>query len=155
MTEKPLVSVAIPCYNHEKFVQQAIQSVIDQDYKNIELLIIDDGSKDSSIQKIKDMIPSCEKRFVRFDFKTRENKGLSETLNEIVSMSNGIYFSVLASDDIIKSDKISSLVEALESSGERCCVAFGDASFINDSGEIISIESKSLRYNKLKNSLLF
>ena len=54
--EKPLVSVVIPCYNHEKFVQDCIQSVIDQTYENIELIIIDDGSKDSSVDKIKGMI---------------------------------------------------------------------------------------------------
>ena len=44
--KQPLVSVVIPCFNHENFVQQTIQSVIDQDYKNIEPIIIDDGSKD-------------------------------------------------------------------------------------------------------------
>ncbi len=43
----PLVSIVIPCYNHENFVQDSIQSVIDQTYKNIELIIIDDGSKDN------------------------------------------------------------------------------------------------------------
>lgn len=51
--EKPLVSVVIPCYNHENFVQGCIQSVIDQTYQNIELIIIDDGSKDNSVLKIK------------------------------------------------------------------------------------------------------
>ena len=50
-----LVSVVIPCYNHEKFVQDCIKSVIDQTYQNIELIIIDDGSKDQSVEKIKEM----------------------------------------------------------------------------------------------------
>lgn len=64
--ENPLVSIVIPCYNHAQFVQESIQSVIDQDYKNIELIIIDDGSKDNSIDVIKEMIPVCEERFTRF-----------------------------------------------------------------------------------------
>ena len=52
----PLVSVVIPCYNHEQFVQESIKSVIDQDYKNIELIVIDDGSKDGSVEKIKKIL---------------------------------------------------------------------------------------------------
>lgn len=50
---KPLVSVIIPCYNHEKFVQECIQSIIDQSYQNLELIIIDDGSSDKSVKKLK------------------------------------------------------------------------------------------------------
>ena len=48
MTTTPLVTIAIPCYNHEQYVQDSIQSIIDQSYSNIELIIIDDGSKDNS-----------------------------------------------------------------------------------------------------------
>lgn len=150
MQEQPLVSIAIPCYNHEVFIQEAIRSVIDQDYINIELIIIDDGSKDGSVQKIKEMVSECEKRFSRFVFKTRDNKGLSATLNEIVGLSNGFYFSTLASDDVIKSTKISSLVETLEGADEQYCVAFGDAGFIDNDGKLISLESKSLRYGEIK-----
>ena len=66
-SNQPLVSVVIPCYNHENFVQDCIQSVIDQTYDNIELIIIDDGSKDNSVDKIKEMIGLCEKRFTNFE----------------------------------------------------------------------------------------
>ena len=52
----PLVSVIIPCYNHADFVQETIRSVIEQNYKNIELIIIDDGSKDNSVEKIKKIV---------------------------------------------------------------------------------------------------
>ena len=65
---QPLVSIVIPCYNHENFVQDCIQSVIDQTYQNIELIIIDDGSKDNSILKILDMVDLCKSRFVNFEF---------------------------------------------------------------------------------------
>jgi len=104
---KPLVSIVIPCYNHAQYVQETIQSVIDQDYDNIELIIIDDGSKDNSVEKIQELIPACEKRFVRFEFRHRPNKGLCATLNEAMKWCEGEYFAPLASDDIALPHKTS------------------------------------------------
>lgn len=114
MSEKPLVSVVIPCYNHAQFVQETIQSVIDQDYENIELIIIDDGSQDNSVAAIQEMVPACEERFVRFSFRHRENRGLCATLNEMLSWCQGHYFSACASDDLIYPYKISLQVDYLE-----------------------------------------
>ena len=56
LLDTPLVTIAIPCYNHAVFVQDSIRSVINQTYKNIELIIIDDGSTDQSVNKIKEML---------------------------------------------------------------------------------------------------
>ena len=50
-------------YNHALFIKECIQSIIEQDYKNIELIIIDDGSKDNSVEVIQKMIPICKERF--------------------------------------------------------------------------------------------
>lgn len=106
MSDQPLVSVVIPCYNHEKFVQDCIQSVIDQTYKNIELIIIDDGSSDGSVEKIEEMLDQCIQRFYRFEFRSRPNLGLSPTLNEALKWCQGVYLSPIASDDQMLSDKI-------------------------------------------------
>lgn len=111
--DQPLVSVVIPCYNHEQFVQESIQSIIDQDYQNIELIIIDDGSKDNSVKMIKAMIPACQKRFVRFEARYRSNKGLCATLNEALEWCEGEYFSPIASDDIALPHKISFQVKKI------------------------------------------
>lgn len=114
MTEQqPLVSIVIPCYNHAQFVQETIQSVIDQDYQNIELIIIDDGSKDNSVEKIQEMISVCEKRFKRFEFRHRPNKGLCATLNEALEWCEGEYFAPVASDDLIKPYKTTIQVDFL------------------------------------------
>lgn len=131
----PLVSVVIPCYNHENFVQDSIQSVIDQTYQNIELIIIDDGSKDGSVEKIKEMIPACQERFIRFEFRHRPNKGLSATLNEALEWCVGKYFSALASDDIVLKNKIDIQTKHMEENPKTTAV-FGSANYIDQNNNI-------------------
>lgn len=129
----PLVSIVIPCYNHAQFVQETIQSVIEQDYKNIELIIIDDGSKDNSVDVIQQMIPACKERFVRFEFRHRPNKGLCATLNEAIEWCKGEFFAPLASDDIIMSHKTSVQVKYFKSAKNNSIVGFfGRASVFYD-----------------------
>lgn len=112
--KKPLVSVVISSYNHAAFIQDSIKSIIDQNYKNIELIIIDDGSQDDSIEKINKMIASCQKRFIRFEFRSRSNKGLSATLNEALDWCQGKYFSPFASDDVMFPSKTLDQVDIME-----------------------------------------
>lgn len=149
----PLVSVVIPCYNHENFVQDSIQSVIDQTYQKIELIIIDDGSKDGSVEKIKEMIPACQERFIRFEFRHRPNKGLSATLNEALDWCEGIYFSALASDDIIYAEKISIQVDYLEKDLKLLAV-FGGVEVIDKNNTFIRFAIPSNRKLIFKNIFL-
>lgn len=130
----PLVSVVIPCYNHENFVQDSIQSVIDQDYENIELIIIDDGSQDGSVIKIQEMVESCKERFIRFEFRSRANVGLSATLNEALDWCKGDFYSPIASDDMMLSNKILDQVELLIRNSEVVGV-FGAVQKINEKNE--------------------
>lgn len=126
----PLVSVVIPCYNHEDFVIYCIQSVIDQSYDNIELIIIDDGSEDDSVLKIQKMVEICKQRFVRFEFRSRSNIGLSATLNEALGWCKGKYFSVIASDDLMLKYKTTIQVNFLENHADTVAV-FGGIKFID------------------------
>ena len=89
INHKPLVSVLIPAFNHEKYIQQAIKSIINQDYKNIELLIIDDGSTDDTWNKIQEMKFLCIGRFVNIFFEKQKNNGVCTTLNRLIQKSNG------------------------------------------------------------------
>ncbi|HCJ7896604.1 TPA: glycosyltransferase family 2 protein, partial [Acinetobacter baumannii] len=114
--EQPLVSIIIPCYNHANFVQDCIQSVIAQTYQNIELIIIDDGSKDETVEKIQKLVTQCTERFVKFEFRHRPNKGLSATLNEALEWCQGEYFSAIASDDMMLNDKIEIQIDFLKNS---------------------------------------
>lgn len=136
----PLVSVCVPAYNHEKYVAECIQSIIDQDYKNIELIIINDGSKDKTDEVIKSYEQKCQERFVRFEYRNRENKGLSSTLNEMLDWSKGKYFTGIASDDILLFNKISLLVYELEKLGDSYAVAFGNAKFIDHNSKELYLD---------------
>ncbi|MDR3243838.1 MAG: glycosyltransferase family 2 protein, partial [Elusimicrobiota bacterium] len=110
----PLVSVAIPVYNHEKYVSAVIDSIIAQTYGNIELLIIDDGSKDLSWEKVCQKREICIKRFKRIDFEKQENKGTCITLNKLLDKACGKYIYLIASDDLAKPNAIETFVIFLE-----------------------------------------
>lgn len=140
----PLVSVVIPCYNHENFVQDSIQSVIDQGYENIELIIIDDGSQDGSVIKIQEMVESCKERFIRFEFRSRANVGLSTTLNEALEWCEGKYFSAIASDDQMLQDKTAIQVSFMEKNIDSVAV-FGGVYLIDSNSAFIN---KRLNKNK-------
>lgn len=149
----PLVSVVIPCYNHERFVQDSIQSVIDQTYENIELIIIDDGSQDRSVLKIKEMVKLCEERFVRFEFRYRANIGLSATLNEALAWCKGEYYSAIASDDIMLPKKTIIQVNFLNINKDINGV-FGNAKLVDSNGTEINIIKPSKRKLTFKNIIL-
>jgi len=97
---KPLISVCVPAYNHEKYVIDAINSVINQTYQNLELIVIDDGSTDSTWEKLHSLKGKCDKRFKRTVFETQKNHGLLFTENRLFhELATGEYIVLLASDD--------------------------------------------------------
>lgn len=129
----PLVSVCIPAYNHEKYIHNCLESIINQNYKNIEILIIDDGSKDGTKQKILDLMPKMESRFVRVFFDSQTNMGTCRTINKLYQNVRGKYIYHIASDDVAKTDAISTLVDFLESHNEYA-LAVGDNEIIDSNG---------------------
>lgn len=138
----PLVSIVVPSYNHGLFIQECIQSIIDQDYENIELIIIDDGSSDDSVQKIEDMAEACQNRFIRFEFRHRPNKGLCATLNEALDLAHGKYISIIASDDLMDPEKTNIQINFLEKN-KACSGVFSGAKIIKETGTIDIIRSGS------------
>lgn len=109
--KKPLVSVIVPAYNHEKFVSECIESILNQTYENIELIILNDGSKDDTAKLIRNYEIKCKKRFNRFVFIDKENEGICKTLNTGIKESKGEYICLLASDDIMDKNALSQLIE--------------------------------------------
>ena len=103
----PLVSIIIPVYGGEKYLRGAIDSALDQTYKNIEIIIVNDGSTDSS----EEIVNSYNDKRIRY-FK-KENGGVSTALNLGIKNAKGEYISWLSHDDVYFSDKIEKQIEAL------------------------------------------
>lgn len=137
-----LVTIVIPAYNHEKFVKTCLDSAAAQTYSNLELLIINDGSTDSTHEVIQDWLKNPEAKFKRIEYISQTNKGLTATLNSALNWARGKYISPIASDDIMCPDKISLLVESLEQKGDGFAAAFGNAQFIDEIGDFVNLEIK-------------
>lgn len=136
----PLVSVVIPCYNHQNYVEECISSIINQGYRNIELIIIDDGSSDDSVRIIQKLRPECQDRFIRFEFIARSNQGLCATLNQAIEWCEGKYFSAVASDDVWMPFKTAQQVKFLEENPNISAVFGGIVLIDKDSRFIRKIE---------------
>ena len=108
-----LLSIIIPSYNHEQFVVSTIRAAARIDVQDKEIIVIDDGSPDASTSVIREYIASKGKGS-NIGLIARENRGLVKTLNEGLSIAEGKYFYLVASDDIPISEGISSLVNHLE-----------------------------------------
>ena len=109
MNSLPLVSIIIPCYNGEAFIENTLKNVSEQSYSNWECIIVDDGSKDDSKSIIQDFIASDS----RFLYHFQENKGLSGSRNTGIDLSKGDYIYFLDADDLIADFTIEELVRLL------------------------------------------
>jgi glycosyltransferase involved in cell wall biosynthesis len=117
---KPLISVIVPVYNHARFVLPAIQSVLDQTYRPIELIIIDDGSTDGSAEAIAEFQRTYQPTdAIEIKFSARENKGAHETINEAIKGAKGDYIAILNSDDLYLPSRLQECWEFLISEKAR------------------------------------
>lgn len=111
----PLVSIIIPCYNSEKYIEECIVSVLGQTYKNIQVIVVDDCSTDSSYDLVEEKF-SLDDRVVLL--RNDVNSGVNKTRHFGVSKSTGDYICFLDSDDLFFPDKVDRQVKLLEGNKE-------------------------------------
>lgn len=104
--KNPLVSVIIPVYNVEKYLDKCVQSVVDQTYKDLEIILVDDGSPDNSPQLCDDWAEKDDRIVVIH----KKNGGLSDARNHGLDVSTGEYIAFVDSDDYIERNMIETLV---------------------------------------------
>lgn len=132
MNEKPLVSVVMPAYNAEAFIEEAIQSVLNQTIKNLELIIIEDHSPDGTKAAASAMAQTDER--IRL-FCNARNMGVAESRNRGIDNSRGEYIAFLDSDDIWHPDKLEKQLKLIEE--KNADIAYCGYSIVNERGEKI------------------
>ena len=141
LTDNVKVTVIIPSYNHAKFIGEAIQSVLDQTFQDFEVLIRDDGSKDNSIEVIKQFTD------IRIKFTANpHNMGACYTMNKMIEEANGEYIALLNSDDVWVLDKLEKQVKFLDENPQYAAV-FSDAQMICEDGS--DFDNPSHHYNSI------
>ncbi|MDT0295758.1 glycosyltransferase family 2 protein [Mesonia ostreae] len=101
---RPLVSIIAVCYNHSRYAITTLESIVNQSYENIELIIMDDCSTDTSVAVIQDWIDKNN-----YDYKFvahKQNQGLCKTLNEALEIAQGEFIQIISCDDILMENKI-------------------------------------------------
>ena len=104
-----LVSVVIPSYNHSRYIASAVESVLGQTFRKLELVVIDDGSSDDSVELLRKV------RDPRFSLHVQENQGAHAAINRGLSMCQGDYIAILNSDDVFHPERIAQCLQALDS----------------------------------------
>lgn len=114
-----LVSIVIPVYNVEKYLDRCLDSVVNQTYTNIEIILVDDGSLDSSLQ----LCRTWEKKDSRIKVFHKENGGLSDARNYGVTKTRGDYIFFIDSDDCMWRETIETLFKAIKDHNAEiaCC----------------------------------
>ncbi|WAW85512.1 glycosyltransferase [Xanthomonas citri pv. malvacearum] len=131
----PLVSVLIPAFNHARFVQRCLDSVLEDPYPCKEIVIIDDGSRDATAEKISQWISDHAHR-LPVHFVQRENRGVAATLNELALRSRGEYLRLGASDDYLLPGGLDAQVRYLRGHPQKLAV-IGDACVVDAHGQLL------------------
>lgn len=136
-----LVSIIIPVYNGEKYLQEAIDSALTQTYTNIEIIVINDGSTDRTEQ-------ICRSYGSRIRYYRKENGGVASAVNLGISKMRGGYFSWLSHDDIYYPVKIEKQLEALRLYGDRTAIVHGNYDIFNETFGSVTHVHNELVYSR-------
>lgn len=131
----PLVTIGIPNFNYAHYIEEALDSVAMQTYKNIELIIVDDCSTDNSISVIEKWIKNYSGNFTINLIKNKTNLGLTKTCNVILKNASGKYYQTLDADDRLAEDKINRQIQVLNKNPEAAFI-YGNVWVMDENGKV-------------------
>lgn len=141
LTQKlPLVSIALCTYNGENYLKTQIDSILEQSYPNIEIIIVDDCSTDSTPEILTEYQIQDSRIKLYFNEK---NLGHTNNFGKAIGLSNGKYIALSDQDDVWVKDKINILVTAIKDN----IMVYHDSDFIDEGGQQIGVSSIATRYN--------
>ncbi|HJO93754.1 MAG TPA: glycosyltransferase family A protein [Victivallales bacterium] len=150
---RPKVSVCIPVYNNTTYIQETVRSILNQTYKDFEIIIIDDGSPDESTWELVSAFQEPVKAF------KQKNQGIAGAKNACVEKASGEYIAFCDHDDLWEPDKLEKQVKILDENGEIGFVFTGFTRFNKKEGEIKTlsqkIDSRDVFASLLKKSYIY
>jgi glycosyltransferase involved in cell wall biosynthesis len=133
---QPIVSIICLCYNHARFLEDSLQSVVGQTYPNLELIIVDDASTDASVELIEAFLAQhTAVQFVRLP----TNGGNCHAFNQGLALAKGKYIIDLAADDLLLPGRVSRQVAAFEALGEHYAVVYTNALRVDESSQEMGV----------------
>lgn len=130
MQENPLVTIICLCYNHEKFVIEALNSILNQTYKNLEIVIVDDSSSDNSVAVINQWI--IDRVNIKF-IANKENIGNTKSFNNAFKLSKGEFIIDFATDDILYPNFIDLLLKKFQTSSfKNLAIVYGNFELVDE-----------------------
>lgn len=147
-----LVSVLVPCYNHEKYIIRCLDSIKNNTYKLKEVILIDDGSTDDSYEKAKLYLEENKRYFYDIKYLKQSNQGVTKTLNKLLSLSSGEYITVLASDDYLTTDSLELRIDYLKTYKKDAVI--GKSYIVDEDDSIISNDAAKKLYRANSKMLL-
>jgi len=135
----PLVSVIIPTYNGSRFIRETIQSVLDQTYNNLEIMVVDDGSTDDTSLIVKSVTDQ------RITYIQQKNAGVSPARNHGIAVSKGDYIAFLDHDDVWLPCKLEKQLSLFEQN-PKVALIYSDAFIINENNFIIGKYSHKIKF---------
>lgn len=143
----PLVSVIIPVYNGEITIKETIESVLNQTFSDFELLVINDGSQDKTLDVVSSLLDS------RIQVFSYSNSGVAATRNKGISHAVGEYISFIDADDLWTPDKLETQVKALQAN-PQAAVAYSWSDWIDESGQFLRAGGHITANGKVYSKLL-
>lgn len=135
--DRPLISILIPLYNHEAYIEECLDSILLQENLSLELLLIDDGSSDRGFDIACNWRDLHQSKFVKIEFLQQINVGITKTFDKLIRKSSGKFSLILASDDVLLPNSILNRLELFDN--VETMAVFGDA---------IPIDAKSIAFGQ-------
>ena len=132
MSTDLLVSVIVASHNHERFVEDALQSLVAQTYQPLELIVLDDGSTDATFEHVEALLPELRRRFVRVHAAARPHEGSASTIARCLELARSDLVYMLDSDDVALPDAIGELLPHMDDAA--VAVAVGDNYYMDADG---------------------
>lgn len=148
MNSCPLISVLIPVYNAEDEILDSVNSIIQQTYSNLEIIIIDDCSNDSTLERLRNISDSRLKIF-----KNKRNLQIAATLNRGMKVCKGKYVARMDADDYSMPDRLMKQYQFLETNPDYLLV--GSSYLVEEDGKKLGIRKQVSGYKRLRSKLLF